>query len=229
MNGAQQTVDLVAESAQEFWQAVGSFLPGLVAAILLIILGALVAKLGEMITVRLLELVGVNRLKNRPQVAKTLQETGLNIDIVNVSGRVVFWVVIVIFAMTAVDVMGLTAMSDVLRALIGYLPNVIAAVVILTVTIAGGRLAKGIIAAGLRQLSIDYAGLIAAVAQWAIVIFGTVLTLDQLGVNTTILTTNLTVIMAGLMLAFGLAFGLGGREHAARALDALTRESRPKK
>lgn len=229
MDGVRETTDLVAESANEFWQAVGGFVPGLIGAILLIILGALVAKLAEMVVIRVLELLGVNKFRNKKQVSKTLKDTGLDIDIVKLAGRIVFWVVIFVFAMTAVDVLGLDVMSEVLRALIGYLPSVLAAVVILTVTIAGARLAKAGITAALKQLSVDYAGLIGAVAQWALIVFGVVLTLDQLGLDTTILTNNITIIVAGIMLAFGLAFGLGGQKHAAQLLDSAAKHAKKSK
>lgn len=226
MQELQTTTDLVAKSANEFWQAVGSFLPGLLAAILLIILGAIVAKLGEMVVVRVLELLGINKLREKKRIAKTLKETGLNIDFVGLAGRIVFWVIVIVFVIAAADVMGLTAVGDILRQLVSYVPNVLAAVIILTITIAGGRLAKGGVAGGLKQLSVDYSGLIGSFAQWAIVIFGTVLAIDQLGMDTTILTTNITIIVAGLMLAVGLAFGLGGRNHAERVLDNLVQKNR---
>lgn len=229
MGGVRETTDLVAESATEFWQAVGGFIPGLVGAILLIILGALVAKLLEIATVKLLEVVGVNKLKSRKSVSNTLKNTGLDIDVVALAGRLVFWVTIIIFAMTAADVLGLDAMRDVLRALLTYLPSVLAAVIILTVTIAGARLVKSAIEAALKQLSIDYASLIGSVAQWAVMVFGVVLTLDQLGVDTTILTNNITIIVAGFMLAFGLAFGLGGQKHAANVLDSIENKHKKSK
>ncbi len=224
MGGVRETTDLVAESAAEFWQAVGGFIPGLVGAILLIILGALVAKLLEMVAVKLLEAVGVNKFKNKKKVSKTLKDTGLDVDVVALTGRIVFWVTIIIFAMTAADVLGLDAMRDVLRALLGYLPSVLAAVIVLTVTIAGASLAKKGIESALKRLSVDYASLVGSVAQWAIIVFGTVLTLDQLGLDTTILTNNITLIVAGFMLAFGLAFGLGGQKHAAKFLDSIEKK-----
>lgn len=226
MQGLNETTDLIANSAVEFWQAVGAFLPALLGAVLLIILGALVAKAAQMIVVKTLEVLGVNKLKKNKKVSKTLKETGLEVDVVDLSGRVAFWVVIIVFAMAAVEVLGLNAMREVIHELVRYLPNVLAAVVVLTITIAGARLLKDAVTATLKQMSVGYAAMVGTVAQWAVVVFGAVMTVDQLGFNTTIITANITVIVAGVVLALALAFGLGGRDHAARILDNLSNKTK---
>lgn len=227
MQGITTTTDLITSSANEFWSAIGNFVPALLGAIVLIVLGALVAKLAEMIIVKVLRWVGVNKLKDNEKVANTLKETGLEVDVVSVIGRTAFWVIIIIFAMAAVEVLGLSAMRDVIRELLAYLPNVLAAVVVLTVTIAGARLLRDAVTVALKQMSVDYAGIVGSVAHWAIIVFGAIMTVDQLGFDTTIITTNVTIVVAGVMLALALAFGLGGRNQAERILEDL-RQKRQK-
>lgn len=217
----QQTTDLITSSANQFWQAIGDFVPALLGAIVLIILGVLVAKLVEAVLVKVLQLLKVDKLKKNQKVANTLKETGLDIDVIGLLGRVAFWVVVVIFAMAAVEVLGLSAMRDVLRELLGYLPSVLAAVVVLTVTIAGARLLRDAVTITLKQMSVDYAGIVGSVAHWAIIVFGVIMTVDQLGFDTTIITTNVTVVVAGVMLGLALAFGLGGRNQAEKLLEDL--------
>ncbi len=221
MQGIENTTNLITSSANEFWQAMGGFVPALLGAIVLLILGVLVAKIAEVIIVKALQWAGVNKLKDNEKVAKTLKESGLQTDVVNIVGRVVFWVVVVIFAMAAVDVLGLTAMRDVIRELLAYLPQVLAAAVVLTVTIAGARLLRDIVSATLKQTGVDYANVVGGLVHWAIIVFGVIMTVDQLGFDTTIVTTNVTVVVAGVMLALALAFGLGGRAQAEKLLEDL--------
>ncbi|MEX0748724.1 MAG: hypothetical protein WD467_03595 [Candidatus Saccharimonadales bacterium] len=227
MQEVQNFTDLVTDSANEFWQSIGTFMPKLLGAILLIILGALVAKLAESLTKKVLEFIGINKLKTNKTVAQTLRTTGLEADWVGLAARVVFWVVIVIFALTAADVLELNAMRDVIRELLNYLPNVLAAAIVLTVTVAGARLVRDAVAVGLARMSVDFASPIATVAFYSLVAFGSLMAVDQLGFDTTILTANITVIVAGVMLGLALAFGLGGRDTAARIIErAYTRSEK---
>ncbi len=228
MNRVEETTNLITDSANEFWQAIGDFVPALLGAVVLIIAGALVAKLAEVVVVKVLQWMGVNKLKDNRKLADTLKSTGLEVDIVNVVGRVAFWVVIIIFAMAAVDVLGLSAMRDVIRELLAYLPNVLAAVVVLTVTIAGARLLRDAVTVALKQMSVDYARIVGAVAHWAIIVFGSIMTIDQLGFDTTIITTNVTIVVAGVMLGLALAFGLGGRNQAEQILEDLRNKNSKK-
>lgn len=226
MQGIETTTNLITSSANEFWHAIGNFVPALLGAILLIILGALIAKLGEMLTTKILRWVKVDKLKDNKNVAQTLKQTGLEVDVVAVIGRTVFWVIVIIFAMAAVDVLGLTAMRDVIRELLAYLPNVLAAAVVLTVTIAGARLLRDTVKITLGQMGVDYAPIVGTVVHWAIIVFGVIMTVDQLGFDTTIVTTNVTIIVAGIMLALALAFGLGGRNQAEKILEDLRNKNR---
>ncbi len=221
MQEVQDFTDLIVNSANEFWQAIGGFMPKLLAAILLIILGALVAKLVENLVRKGLELLGVNKFKKNKTVEKTLKNTGLEADFVAIAGRISFWVVILIFALTAAEVLGLNAMRDVIRELLAYLPNIFAAVIVLTVTIAGARLLRDAVVAALTRMSVDYARPVASFSYYVLLVFGTLMAIDQLGFDTTILTNNITIIVAGVVLALALAFGLGGRDVAGRIVERV--------
>jgi len=214
MREVQQASDMIVSSAEEFWQTVGSFLPQLIAAILLIILAALIAKAGETATRKVLNFVGVDKLKSKKNVKNALKKARIDVDFVNITARIVFWFIIIVFAITIADVLGLNAMRDVIRELLSYLPSVLAGVIVLTVTIAGARLVRDAILAGLTTMSVDYARAVATLAQWVIIVFGSIMALDQLGFDTTIVAANVTIIVAGVTLALALAFGLGGREIA---------------
>ena len=213
--------DLLTVSANEFWQAIGSFLPSLFGAILLIIIGAFAAKLAEKIVRKLVGLLNLKSLQKNKAVKKTLESTDVNFDLANILGRVTFWVVIVIFALAIAEVLGLDAMRDTIRDLLGYLPNVFAAIIVLTVTIAGARLVRDAIGAALTRMSVDFSKSVASVSYYVIVIFGTLMALDQLGFDTTILANNITIIVAGIVFALGLAFGLGGRDVASKIVDQV--------
>jgi hypothetical protein len=221
MDEVQNFADRFSDAANEFWTTVGDYLPKVFGALVLLVVALVAAKLAQWLVEYVLRLVGVDRLSQNKQVVRTLSAAEISIDVVSILGRIAFWVVIVIFGLTIADVLELTAMSDVMRDLLGYLPNVLAAAIVLTVTVAGARLLRDITAASLRRMQVDFAHSMASVVFYVLMVFGLVMAVDQLGFDTTILTTNITVIVAGVMLALALAFGLGGREVAGRMVESV--------
>ncbi|MDZ7785566.1 MAG: hypothetical protein U5L95_00390 [Candidatus Saccharibacteria bacterium] len=219
MNEVRSLTEQFSDSANEFWTAIGDYLPKLFGALLLIIAALIVAKIAQSIIERTLKLLRVDKLAKNKQVKKTLKSAELNIDFVGVAGRATFWVVIIIFALTIADVLGLTAMSDVIRELLNYLPSVIAGAIVLTVTFAGARLVRDAVVATLKHMRVDFASTVGSVVFYVLVIFGSIMALDQLGFDTTILAANITVIVAGIVFALALAFGLGGRDTAKKVVD----------
>lgn len=219
MNEAKSLADQFRESANEFWTAIGGYLPKVFGALLLLVLAIIVARLAQMAVVKILDVLGVRKLAKSKAVSSGLKTAEIDIDFVGISGRIVFWVVIIIFALTISDVLGLNAMSDVINGLLRYLPNVLAAAIVLTVTVASARLIRDVVTASLRRMNVDYALTIGNITFYLILVFGTLMGIDQLGFDTTILAANITVIMAGIVLTLSLAFGLGGRDLAARLLE----------
>lgn len=219
MNDIKSLTEQLSDSANEFWAAVGDYLPKVFAALILLVLALVIAKLAQTVVERLLRLVRFDKLVKNKQVEKGLNTAEISVDFIAIAGRIAFWVVIIIFAITIVDVLELDALRDVIRNLLGYLPNVLAAAIVLTVAVAGGRLLRDVFKASLNRMRIDFAHTIATVSYYVIILFGAVMAIDQLGFDTTILAANITVIVAGVVLALSLAFGLGGRDLAGRVLE----------
>lgn len=229
MDDVKSLTEQLQDSASEFWTAVGDYLPNIFAALVLLVLALLIAKLAQSVVEKVLQLVKFDKLVKNKQVEKGLSTAEISVDFIALAGRIAFWVVIIIFAITIVDVLELDALRDVIRNLLGYLPNVLAAAIVLTVAVAGGRLVRDVFKASLNRMRIDFAHTIATVSYYVIILFGTVMAVDQLGFDTTILAANLTVIVAGVVLALALAFGLGGRDLAGRVLENVYQNAKKHK
>jgi hypothetical protein len=219
MDETKSFTELISDSANEFWLSVGDYLPKLFGAILLLIVAIVVAKIAKAGVEKLLSLIGFNKLVKSKYVSRTLKNAEVNVDFIDLSGRITFWVIIIVFALAIADVLGLTAMKDVMRELLAYLPNVLAAAIVLTVTVAGARLVRDAISASLSHMRVDYGHGIAVLTQYILVVFGVLMAISQLGFDTSILAANITIIVAGIVLALSLAFGLGGRDLAGRLLE----------
>jgi len=206
--------DIVRSSTNDFFSQIAEVLPDLLAAILLFIIGVVLANLLAKTVSKGLEYLGIDKLSSNEAVKNALSKVDVKQSLSSIVGRIVYWIVILITLLVVADVLDLTAVSDTLTSLIGYLPNVLAAVLVLWLTVVGARFVRDLVTTGLSQLEANFADAVAKVTEWTIILFGSVIALSQLGFDTTILTTNIAVILGGVLLALALAFGLGSRNVA---------------
>lgn len=225
MNDSNNVSDKLTGTADRFWDNFGEHLPKVLTAIVLVVVALIVAKIAQSIVTKLLNAVGLNKLAQNEKLTKSLKAKPPHVDFAAIGGRIVYWIVLVVFALTIADVLDLTAMRDVIRELLAYLPNVIAAILVLAITFAGARLLRDVIAAALARTGAEFGDMMASVAFYVVLVFGSLMALDQLGFNTTILTANVTIIVGGIMLAFALAFGLGGRDVAGEIVEKAYKNS----
>ena len=140
-------------------------------------------------------------------------------------GMIVKWFVIIAFAVVALDILNLSAVTVFLREdVLGYLPNVFAAVLILFASVLVANLSSKALVAALRAAGTHKADMFGKVAYYAIVFFGALATLNQLQIADELVQTLFMGIVFALSLGLGLAFGLGGKDTAARYLEKMTRE-----
>lgn len=227
MNEVTSLADQLNNSANDFWDAVSAYLPKLFGALILLVLALVVARIFQGLVVKVLGWLRVDKLLKSKPVSKTLHTADIKVDVIDITGRVVFWSVIAIFALTIADVLQLAAMRDVIREFVGYLPNVLAAALVVTVAVAGSRLIRDVVRASLARMQVDFANGVANVVFYVLMIIGTIMALDQLGFDTTILSNNVTLIVGGIMLAFGIAFGLGGKDTAKKIVDDVYKNVKP--
>jgi len=214
MNDINEWGDIVRSSTNDFFSQIAEVLPDLLAAILLFIVGVVLANLLAKTVSKGLEYLGMDKLSDNSTVKSALEKMDTKQSLSGIVGRTVYWIVVLITLLVVADVLGLTAVSDTLNSLIAYLPNVLSAVLVLWLTVVGARFVSDLVTTGLSQLEANFAGTIAKVTEWTIILFGSVIALSQLGFDTTILTTNIAVILGGVLLALALAFGLGSRNVA---------------
>ena len=149
---------------------------------------------------------------------------GVGANVSELIGGIVKWFLVLVFLMAATNILNLIQVTDFLNQIILYIPNVIVAVLILAIAFLVGNLVYGIVKGSTRAAGVMSATLLAAISKWAIIIFGILAALIQLGIATTLVSTMFTGFIAAISLAIGLAFGLGGREEAALILKKLREE-----
>lgn len=188
-----------------------AFLPKLVGALAVFVLGWLIAKLLRAILVRSIR-VSLDNLLERSGVMETLERASITAQPSQIVGSVAYWLVLILFVMGAAEIVGLSAVTAAITRILGYLPNVISAALILAVGVFFARFVGNVVNSAGSAAGLSYAKGLGAVAQTSIVVMVAVVTLQQLGVDTQILITVITVIVAAMTAGMGLAFALGSRD-----------------
>lgn len=216
--------DAVTASVNDIMVRLANFLPKLVGAFVIFLVGWLIAMLLEQLVDRVLRALNVQRLFERARVEDLVRKTGSQRDTVGLLAGLVKWIVYIATFLAAADALDLDQISEFLNQILAYTPNVIAAVAMLLV---GGILAQfmaEVVRGAVSAASLGYAGFLGGLTRWAIWIFAILTALFQLGVASAIIQTLITGLVAALALASGLAFGLGGQKTAADILEKVRRD-----
>jgi small-conductance mechanosensitive channel len=197
---------------QTLFSEIVLWIPRIVVLLALVLLAFIVAALAERLLRAFLVRVKFDALLRRVGVDRMLRRVGVRQSIDEFGPRVVYFVLLFVFARTASDSLGLTTISAVLGSLLSYLPNIIAALLIL---VAGSALAE---AAGRgaetasRESGFEHSSVLGQFVTGGLMVILAVMAIAQLRVNTEILRLLLGGLLATGVLAFGLSFGLGSRE-----------------
>jgi small-conductance mechanosensitive channel len=187
---------------------VSGHLPSLLSAFALLLAGYLIARLLRRWT-GALAVASLGRLPGATAVRVALERTGMQKTLPPVLGAAVFWTVMLVFAAAAVEVLGLPGVAGIADRLAYYVPQVIAAILILFVGYLAGNLAYGAVSGAAVSLHVAYANALGRAAQATVLLVATVIAIDQVGIDSTFLIVILTIIMATTLGGAALAFGLG--------------------
>lgn len=193
-----------------------SAIPKVLGFAVIVIIGWLLASVVEKAIAALLRTVKFNELSQRSGFTDFVQKMGADTDSSGMIGAVVKWFVRLLALVVAFDALGLPAVSDVLRQLLLWLPNVVVAVVVLVIAGLAANALGGLVRGAASEAGLSNANLLARIAAGLIWAFGIVVAVNQIGIATTLVNMLFMAVVGALALALGLAFGLGGRETAAQ-------------
>lgn len=213
--------NIIGQSLVDTTLTLATFLPKVVGALVIFVLGwAAGSILGRTVT-HVIGLLRIDKALNKAGVEELSAKTGVHISVAGFLGAVVKWGLIVAFAVVAAEVLGLTQITQLLRDILVYIPNVIVAAAALVIATLLGDFISKIVYHSAQGMGVS--GRFAAqVSKWAIIIVGGIFpALTQLRVAQGLVEVLFTGIVFAFSLALGLAFGLGGKEAAARALEKM--------
>lgn len=215
------SLNSVALALSNLWVGVLNFLPSLIGALLVIIVGLIVASGLAALVEKILEALRLDMGLRKLGIEPYFQRAGMQLRGARFFGRIVYWFLAIVFILAASDVLGLYALSAFLREVLFYIPNVVVAILIMLAAVVLGNFLRRVVMASVMSAKLHAAGFLGMLTWWVVVIFGFMAALTQLSIATAIIQTLVTGFIAMLALAGGLAFGLGGRSYAEHLLQRL--------
>lgn len=217
-------IDNVSMSMNNLWYDVMQFLPMIVVALIVVIIGWIIGAALKQVVVRIFDTLKVNAALQAAGADTLAERAGYKLKAGEFVGSLVKWFVIIVFFVAALDILRLDEVTIFFREVVlTYLPKVIVAVLILLVAAVVANVASASVTAGARAAGFTAASLLGTLTRYAIIVFAVLAALAQMEIAPEMVQTLFMGIVFAASLAFGLAFGLGGKEAAGRYVNDITR------
>jgi len=215
--------EVFSQSLLGLWYGFISFVPSLLGAIILFVVGWVIGSLIGKAIAQLAVVLKVDKLFDSAGANAFMEKAGLKLKVSGFIGGIVKWFIIVVFLMASLQIIGLTQVNDFLReAVLYYLPKVIIAALVLVIATVLADAMRKVVRASAQAANIRSANMLGSITLYAIWIFAFIIALSELGIATAFMQILFTGFIAALAVALGLAFGLGGKDAAARAVDRIS-------
>ena len=216
---------VLTQSFQSLWAGVIRFIPNLIVALVILIIGWAIGALISKAISRFMEMIKFDEALKRTGFEEFVKKMGMNLNSGKFIGELVKYFIIIIFLIASFDVLGLNQVTVFLQQVVlGYLPQLIVAVLILLVGGVVGDVMGRVVVAAARAANLRFANFLGTITRWAIWIFAILVGLSQMGIAGTFIQTLFTGFVVALSLAIGLSFGLGGQHAAEKAIEKVQSE-----
>lgn len=207
-------IDAVSVPAINMLNTIFAFLPNIIVAIIILIIGVVIAGVVGKLLTSILEGVGFDTYLNNVVAKENIELKNINAS--KAVGTLVKVIIIILFVVEALNVIDLEVLRFVGESIISYLPLVISAIIIMSLAYLLGTWISGLI-----QSRGSNNALLALIAKVAILTLGVIMTLSQLNIAVNIVNAAFIIVLGALGIAFAIAFGLGGKEYAAKTMKKL--------
>jgi small-conductance mechanosensitive channel len=223
-----QWKDALSNSSSNVLDRIVNFLPSLLGAVLVLVIGWLLAILLEKLLNRVFKLIGLQKLFELVKIEAVVKKARFGLDSVGIISALVKWIILIITFLTAADVLGLHQVADFFAMILGYVPNVIAAAAIILIGAVLAHFLSDVVRGSTEAGGLAYSSFLAKLTSVAIWIFAILAALVQLGIAHELIRTLFTGFVALLAIAGGLAFGLGGQDTAKDLISKVSADLQKK-
>lgn len=211
--------DALSGASSNIFLVISQFLPNLLGAIIIFLIGLILANWVKKLTVRILESINLSGILKNSTLDKFMQRAEIKSKVEEIAGTILKWLVILIFTVAAINILGLPTISSVLNSILGYIPRVISAIFVLAIGILLAGVVEGFVKGSVAQFDIRMGRLLGKIASYLIMIFTVMAAINELGIAKELINILFIGFVSMLALGFGLAIGLGAKDIVSQILS----------
>lgn len=221
-------MDKIQTAGQNFWDAfnimwhkIFEALPGILIALLIMVIGVLVARSLSYLVYKAVQLSRFEKFTSKALGRDVSQKNETGWTLALVIKKTIYWTVILLFAVFASETLGWEVVTQEISNLIAYLPRLFSALIIFIIGLYMAGFVRKAINTGITSVGVQASGLISTIAYYVIMVLVSITSLNQAGIDTGAITSNFVIIIGSVFLAFALAFGLGAKDVLGNILAGL--------
>lgn len=214
-------INITGDALKQTFNTFASALPGIIGAIVLLIVGYFIAKIIARIVRKALQMAKVDVLADKLQEVELVSKSNIKIVPSGIISKVVYYMVFLAFVVAAAGALGVEEISTLINQLVAYIPKLLVAAVILAIGLWFANFIKDILKTALDSMGVSGSGIISNIVFYFLFINIALSALGQAGIDMSFLNNNLTMILGGIVLAFAIGYGFASRDVMANLLGGL--------
>lgn len=214
-------LDTFTQGIEQFGIGFANFIPNLIAAIIIFLLGWFFSMAIGKLIAEILKKLKLDSFLEKTGWKEAMDKVDMKMTMSEFIGGLCKWILVLVFLGIAANILNLNTFSVFVLSVVSWLPKLVVAVLMFVVIIVFSNIAEKAVKASMAKAKLDYVDLVGAVVRWAIWIFGIFAILIQLGIAQELLTIIATGFVFMISGAAALAFGLGGKDAATSLIHSL--------
>lgn len=204
--------DVFLVSFQDAFRQIIALAPQVLAMLVVLVLGYVVARVLARIASALSEAIGLQTAAERSGLLDSMKHVGIDKSVPWIVGQIIFWLTMCIFLTAGFNILQLEALSSAMQDLVAYIPRLLVATVVIVVGLLVAAFLRGVVATSADRVGVTYAQHLANGCYYVLALLTFIAAFEQLGIRFDLLQDMILIAFGALAVGFALAFGLGGRD-----------------
>lgn len=197
------------------------FVPRIMGAVVILLIGVGVARLMSFIVQRILGQVGFDKIGQRLNEISVIKQLGTEIKLSEIIAKVLYYFILLVFITAATETLGVAAITEMVSSLVNFIPKLIAAAIMLQVGVLLADTLRGTVLGLCQSFNISSGRLLSTIVFVFFLIVTIISALGQAGINTELLESSFNLIIGGVIFAFALGYGIASRDVMANILSSF--------
>lgn len=222
----QELMSVLIGPFQELLASVLVKIPSILSAFVLLLIGMVIARFARMGVERFFKVTKLDDYTEQIKINELTARLGFGDSPGFVVGFLVYWLIILVFLVSAANVVELTVVSQLMQRFVLFVPKLIGAVLVLAGGLLLGHFSADIVHNAATANKLEGAVALSKAVRFTVVVFAAIMALEQIGIGTQIITSSIQIIIGAIGLGLALAFGLGGRDAAGEVIKNFVARQR---